>query len=242
MIRTDRQPNELRKSTIHTEGPGISERSILIEIGHTVILCSASVENRVPRFLRNQTGGWLTAEYGMLPGSTTQRKKRSRGPHLDGRDQEIQRLIGRSLRAIIDLETLGERTITLDCDVLQADGGTRTASITGAYVALVRLLRNMQSCGELKRWPILSPIAATSVGIVNGYPLLDLEYREDSIAQVDLNIVMNGKERMIEIQGTAEGHPFDRKELDNLLDLATHGIRRLFRLQKETIDRFPVSP
>ena len=217
-----------RRYTSHAEG------SVLVEFGGTRVLCTASVENGVPQFLRNSGRGWLTAEYGMLPRATHTRSAReaARG-RQGGRTQEIQRLIGRSLRACIDLEAMGERTITIDCDVLQADGGTRTAAITGSYVALADAVDTMTSRGQLERNPLHGQIAAVSVGIVGGAAVLDLDYAEDAEAETDMNVVMNSGGAFIEVQGTAEGHAFRREELDVLLNLAAAGIGRLCALQTE---------
>lgn len=220
-----RSPDQLREMsfqrgfTIHAPG------SVLVSFGNTRVLCTCSVEERVPGFLRGKGQGWLTAEYGMLPGSTHTRSNReaARGKQ-SGRTQEIQRLIGRSLRSIIDLEALGERTLKLDCDVLQADGGTRTASITGCYVALVDAISMLQSQKLLKKNPLHGQVAAISVGIFEGKPVLDLDYAEDSNAETDMNVVMNAAGGFIEVQGTAEGHAFQRDELNALLDLASDGI------------------
>jgi len=216
-----------RHFTHHAEG------SVLISCGATRVLCTASVEERVPSFLRGKGEGWVTAEYGMLPRATGTRTQReaSRGRQA-GRTLEIQRLIGRSLRACIDRAALGERTITLDCDVLQADGGTRTAAITGAYVALVDAISVLRQRNLLRRDPLHGAVAAVSVGIYQGQPVLDLDYAEDSNCDTDMNVVMNDGGGIIEIQGTAEGHAFRREELDRLLDLAEHGIARLIELQR----------
>ncbi len=212
--------------TIHAEG------SVLAEFGDTRVLCTASVERRVPPWMRGQGGGWVTGEYGMLPRATHSRSGReaARGKQ-SGRTQEIQRLIGRSLRAAMDLKGLGERTVTLDCDVLQADGGTRTAAISGAYVALSMAMSRLCKAGELKRNPLHGQIAAVSVGIFNGAPVLDLDYAEDSNAETDMNIVMNEAGRFIEVQGTAEGHAFARDELNSLLDLAAAGVNEIMAVQ-----------
>ncbi len=209
-----------------------AEGSVLISCGDTRVLCTASIEDRVPPWLRGKGSGWVTAEYGMLPRATGSRNMReaTRGKQ-GGRTLEIQRLIGRSLRAVVDLKAVGERTITLDCDVLQADGGTRTASITGAYVALVDAVSKLMNKGKLKRDPIHGQIAAVSVGIVGSDPVLDLDYAEDSTAETDLNVVMNDGGGFIEVQGTAEGHAFHRKEFDRMLDLAESGIRELMTAQ-----------
>ncbi len=237
MRPSGRQPDELRAVTIQRNFTVHAEGSVLISCGGTRVLCTASVEDRVPPFLRNSGKGWVTAEYGMLPRSTGTRNQReaSRGKQ-GGRTLEIQRLIGRSLRAVVDLSALGERTITLDCDVLQADGGTRTASITGAYVALVDAVRWMQEQGAIKKNPIYGAIAAVSVGIYKNTPVLDLDYPEDSEAETDMNLVMNDAGAFIEIQGTAEGHAFHRSELDHLLDLGTKGISELLALQEAALD------
>ena len=219
-----------RGYTRHAEG------SVLSEFGDTVVLCTASIEDRVPAFLRNSGRGWVTAEYGMLPRSTHTRNAReaARGKQ-GGRTLEIQRLIGRSLRAVTDLGALGERTITLDCDVLQADGGTRTASITGAFVALVDAVRHGLRKKTLKRDPVHGQVAAVSVGIYQGTPVLDLDYLEDSDAETDMNVVMNDAGAFIEVQGTAEGHAFRRDELDMMLALATAGTAQLVELQSQAL-------
>ncbi len=210
--------------------------SVLAEFGDTRVLCTASVEGRVPPWLRGAGQGWVTGEYGMLPGATHTRSGReaARGKQT-GRTQEIQRLIGRSLRAATDLAALGERTVTLDCDVLQADGGTRTAAISGAFVALSIAMRRLCKSRELKRNPLHGQIAAVSVGIYRGLPVLDLDYDEDSEAETDMNVVMNDAGRFVEVQGTAEGHAFDRDEFDALLDLATRGIGEILEAQHAAI-------
>lgn len=226
-------PDELRPVRITPNFMPYAEGSALIESGHTRVICTASVEDRVPHFRRNTGQGWVTAEYSMIPRSTTQRTSRETGRGgPSGRTHEIQRLIGRSLRAIAVLPFLGERTITIDCDVIQADGGTRTASITGAYVALVLACRYLQNSGKLDKWPISGEVAAVSVGVVNGLPLLDLKYDEDSRASVDMNIVSMSDGRFIEVQGTAEGEPFTRSEMNELLDLAAKGLQILFAAQR----------
>ncbi len=219
-----------RQFTRHAEG------SVLVSFGDTRVLCTASVENRVPGFLRGKGEGWVTAEYGMLPRSTHTRSDReaARGKQ-GGRTLEIQRLIGRSLRACVDRRALGERTITLDCDVLQADGGTRTAAITGAYVALADACRWLQGRKEITREPLHGAVAAVSVGLVRGVPMLDLDYAEDVDCDTDMNVVMNDGGGFIEVQGTAEGHAFRRNELDALLGLAEHGIRQLVDLQRAAL-------
>jgi ribonuclease PH len=216
--------------TVHAEG------SVLIEVGRTKVICTASVEDRVPPFLRNSGKGWVTAEYGMLPRATNTRTTREAAAgKVGGRTQEIQRLIGRSLRSVVSLTDLGERTIWVDCDVIQADGGTRTASITGGFVALVLALDKLRSRGLLTRVPVTHYVAATSVGIVAGAPMLDLAYDEDSKADVDMNVVKISDGRFIELQGTAETQPFNSDELAALLGLANKGIETLFRLQREVV-------
>jgi ribonuclease PH len=218
---------------IHAEG------AVLIESGKTKVICTASVEDRVPPFRRNSGKGWVTAEYGMLPRATTTRTQREASAgRVGGRTQEIQRLIGRSLRAVTRTEELGERTITLDCDVIQADGGPRTASITGAFVALVLALQKLRERDVLRTMPISDYVAATSVGIVDGEPLLDLAYVEDSRADVDMNVVKTGTGLFIELQGTAEALPFGREALNRLLDLADSGARQLFALQRGLIGQY----
>ena len=217
--------------TMHAAG------SVLAVFGHTRVLCTASVDESVPHFLRGREQGWITAEYGMLPGSTHSRSSReaSRGKQ-SGRTQEIQRLIGRSLRAVCDLAALGERTITLDCDVLQADGGTRTASISGAWVALSMAVERLRADGVLAADPLHGQVAAISVGIYEGLPVLDLDYAEDSAAETDMNVVMKDAATFIEVQGTAEGHAFRREELDQLLDLAAAGIHDIQQQQNAALD------
>lgn len=213
-----------------------AEGSVLVSFGHTKVLCNATVEERVPPFLRGKGEGWVTAEYSMLPRATHDRSAREStrgGP--SGRSQEIQRLIGRALRAVVDRAALGERTLTLDCDVLQADGGTRTAAITGAYVALVDAINGLRRKGALTRDPLHGQVAAVSVGVWQGQPVLDLDYAEDSACDTDMNVVMNDGGGFIELQGTAEGHAFRRAELDALLNLAHDGIRTLHRLQLEAL-------
>ncbi|MEN6472829.1 MAG: ribonuclease PH [Syntrophaceae bacterium] len=231
-----RAPDELREVRITRGYCKHALGSCLIEMGDTKVICAANFEDRVPPHVKNTGNGWITAEYGMLPSSTAPRGAReaSRGK-VGGRTHEIQRLIGRALRAAVDQKELGERTLWLDCDVLQADGGTRTASITGAYVALEEALRRMQRQGLIARNPILDQVAAISVGIVDGELFLDLCYEEDSKADVDMNVVMTGKGRIIEIQGTAEGVPFEREQLGALLDLAQSGIAQLIEKQAQAI-------
>lgn len=213
-----------------------AEGSVLIKMGDTHVLCSASVEPGVPGWMKGRGQGWITAEYSLLPRATNTRTRRERGS-IGGRTQEIQRLIGRSLRMTIDLKRLGERTITLDCDVIQADGGTRTASITGAYVALEMAIDALQRSGDLKATPLVAQIAAVSVGVIGGRPMLDLNYEEDSKADVDLNIVQTDTGAFVEVQGTAEAQPFDRSALDQLLDLGSAGIRQLVASQQAAIER-----
>src|SRR5437773_7642845 len=237
--RTDnRAADELRPVRITPGFLANAEGSALIEMGNTRVICAASVEEKLPPHLRNQrTEGWVTAEYGMLPRSTHTRTAREIGRGgRSGRTHEIQRLIGRSLRAISNRSVLGERTITLDCDVLQADGGTRTAAITGAYVAYAIACKQLLAEKKIKKSPIVSEVAAVSVGIVDGTPVLDLKYDEDSRAEVDMNVICTGDGRFIEVQGTAEGSPFTREQLDNLLELGKKGIEQLVQLQRQAID------
>ena len=219
-----------------------AEGSALIEVGRTRVLCAVSVEDRVPAFLREggERGGWLTAEYAMLPRSTVKRSPRDSTPgRVNGRSQEIQRLIGRSLRAVTDLSALGERTLLVDCDVIEADGGTRTAAITGSYVALYQALHTLANMGVISSiLPLKSAVAATSVGVVHGYRMLDLCYDEDFAAQVDFNVVMTSKGEFVEIQGTAEGKPFDKEAVDAMLALAEKGIKELFLAQEAAIATF----
>src|SRR5467141_2313594 len=232
----DRAADELRPVRITPGFLPNAEGSALIEMGNTRVICAASVEEKLPPHLRGQrTEGWVTAEYAMLPRSTHTRTAREVGRGPSGRTHEIQRLIGRSLRAISNRKVLGERTITLDCDVLQADGGTRTAAITGAYVALAIACKRLMKERRITKSPIVSEVVAVSVGIVDGVPLLDLKYDEDSRAEVDMNVVCTGDGRYIEVQGTAEGKPFSRIEMDQLLGLAGEGIQKLLILQKEAL-------
>ena len=228
-----RAPDQLRPVTLERNFTRHAEGSVLVAFGDTRVLCTASVEEKVPGFLRGKGEGWVTAEYGMLPRATQERTQReaARGGQ-GGRTMEIQRLIGRSLRACIDRAALGERTITLDCDVLQADGGTRTAAITGAYVALIDAINGLKQRRLLKRDPVVGAVAAVSVGVWNGVPVLDLDYAEDSTCDTDMNVVMNDGGGFIEIQGTAEGHAFRREELDALLVLAGKGVADLCELQR----------
>jgi ribonuclease PH len=237
MTRSDnRSAAQLRPVTMTPQYLVHPEGSVLIEAGRTKVICTASIEDRVPPFLRNSGKGWVTAEYGMLPRATTTRSTREASSgKVGGRTQEIQRLVGRSLRAVTKLEALGERTIWIDCDVIQADGGTRTASITGSYVALVLALRTLVQRGVLSQVPVTEHVAAISVGIVDGVPLLDLAYDEDSRAEVDMNVVRTSGGRYIEIQGTAETTPFGRDRLGELLDLADAGITELIALQKRVL-------
>jgi ribonuclease PH len=237
MTRSDgRAPAQLRPTRLTPEFVIHAEGSVLIEVGRTRVVCTASVEERVPPFLRNTGKGWVTAEYGMLPRATTTRTQReATAGKVGGRTQEIQRLIGRSLRSVTRLPELGERTIWVDCDVLQADGGTRTASITGGFVAMVLAMQKLRASGALRSIPVQDHVAATSVGVVDGVPLLDLAYEEDSRAEVDMNIVKTGDGRFIEVQGTAEGPPFERQALDDLMELAESGIRELVALQRSVL-------
>ncbi len=236
MRPSGRQPDELREVHIERNHTCHAEGSVLIACGNTRVLCTASVEDRQPPFLRNTAEGWVTAEYGMLPRSTGSRMRREASAgRQGGRTLEIQRLIGRSLRAVVNRAALGERTITLDCDVLQADGGTRTAAITGAYVALVDACRWLRSRGAIEKDPIHGQIAAVSVGIFGHTPILDLDYAEDSEAETDMNVVMNDGGAFIEIQGTAEGHAFRRAELDTMLTLAEKGVAELLEAQRAAL-------
>jgi ribonuclease PH len=236
-MRTDsRAAAQLRPTTITPSVNIHAEGSVLIEAGNTRVICTASVEDRVPPFLRGAGKGWVTAEYGMLPRATTTRTTREASTgKIGGRTQEIQRLIGRSLRSVTKLEALGERTIWVDCDVVQADGGTRTASITGGFVALALALQKLRKEGWLASLPLTDYVAATSVGYVGGEPMLDLAYDEDSKAEVDMNVVKTGSGKFIEVQGTAEGPPFAREILDRLLELADAGIRELIEKQREIV-------
>ncbi|MEM8981593.1 MAG: ribonuclease PH [Pseudomonadota bacterium] len=233
-----RAADELRFCQLEADVTCHAEGSVLIRAGDTHVLCTASVETRVPPWLRGQGQGWVTAEYGMLPRATHTRGQReaARGKQ-SGRTQEIQRLIGRSLRAAVDLRALGEISVTVDCDVIQADGGTRTASITGGYAALALALNRERAAGRLKRNPLHGQVAAVSVGVFDGVPVLDLDYAEDSKAETDMNIVMNDGGGFIEVQGTAEGHAFRRNELDAMLELADKGIKELMALQSDLLAR-----
>jgi ribonuclease PH len=239
MKRADgRRPDELRPVKIHPNYVKQPAGSVLIEMGDTRVLCAASIEMGVPRWMRDQdvTGGWITAEYSMLPYATAPRKPRevTRG-RTEGRTQEIQRLVGRALRSVTNIEKLGERTIWIDCDVLQADGGTRTASITGAYVAFMLAMSKLVSAGVLKEYPVRSCVAAVSVGIVDGVPLLDLCYAEDSKATVDMNVVMTDEGQFVEIQGTGEDAPFTQRQMTSMLKLAREGIAQLMTIQKKAL-------
>jgi len=232
-----RAPDQLRPIRITRGFTRHAEGSVLVEFGDTRVLCTASVEETVPPFLRNSGSGWVTAEYGMLPRATHTRSRREAAQGKQGgRTLEIQRLIGRALRAVVDLKALGERTITIDCDVLQADGGTRTASITGGYVALVDAINMLIRKRVLRESPLHGQVAAVSVGIWAGVPVLDLDYKEDSDAETDMNVVMNNGGAFIEVQGTAEGHAFRREELDALLNLAAHGIGQLLAKQLQALN------
>jgi len=236
MRPSGRQPNDLRNVSITRNYTKHAEGSVLVEFGDTKVLCTASVEEKVPGFLRGKNEGWITAEYGMLPRSTGSRMGReaARGKQ-GGRTMEIQRLIGRSLRAAVDLTALGERSITIDCDVIQADGGTRTASITGAYVALQDAISYLLKNKKIKKSPLYGQIASVSVGIYQGTPVLDLDYDEDSSAETDMNVVMNDAGAYIELQGTAEGHAFHADELQAMLGLASEGIETLMEKQREVL-------
>jgi ribonuclease PH len=239
MRADNRLPEQLRPSRITPNYLVHAEGSVLVEAGRTKVICTASLEDRVPLFRRNSGKGWVTAEYGMLPRATSTRTQREASAgRVGGRTQEIQRLIGRSLRAVTRMEELGERTITLDCDVIQADGGTRTASITGAFVALVLALQQLRERDVLRTMPVSDFVAATSVGIVEGEPMLDLAYTEDSQADVDMNVVKTGGGLYIEVQGTAEALPFGREALNRLLDLADTGIRQLVALQRGLVGQY----
>ena len=237
MSRIDgRSPDELRPVEMTLDFMPNAEGSCLVSMGNTRVICTATLETSVPRWMQGRGVGWVTAEYSMLPRSTNERVPRevNKG-RPSGRTQEIQRLIGRSLRAVTDMKLLGERTVWMDCDVLQADGGTRTASITGAFVALASAFAILQDKGELEQSPLIDSVSAVSVGIVDGTPCLDLNYAEDSTAQVDMNVVMTGAGRIVEVQGTAEQGAFDRSELDRMLDLATEGIAQLSAHQEQAL-------
>ena len=236
MRPSQRQANQLRDIRITRRYTKHAEGSVLIECGDTKVICTASVEERVPPHKKGSGEGWVTAEYGMLPRSTGSRMSREAAKgKQSGRTQEIQRLIGRSLRAVVDLGKLGERTIQIDCDVIQADGGTRTASITGAFVALHDAVSGLMSNGLIKESPLKDFVAAISVGIYQGTPVLDLDYVEDSACDTDMNVVMLGSGHFVEVQGTAEGHPFSREEMDTLLELAKNGIAQLVEMQRTAL-------
>jgi ribonuclease PH len=239
MRHDQRQPDQLRPIRIQRGFTGAAPGSVLIEAGRTKVLCTASLEEQVPPWMAGQGRGWITAEYSMLPGSTAPRKRRER-EKLDGRSSEIQRLVGRSLRAVADLERLGERTITIDCDVLEADGGTRTAAITGAWIALVDCLAATAAGGQAQpaEFPLRASVAAVSVGIVGQRALLDLDYREDSAAEVDMNVVITGTGQFVEIQGTGEQTTFTEQQLGEMLALARLGARRLTEVQRAALGRF----
>jgi len=238
MARHDgRKPTQLREWKIKRKYTRNAPGSVLITSGRTTVLCTASVDESVPPWMKGKGKGWVTAEYNMLPGSTSPRKQRERGGKVDGRTTEIQRLIGRGVRAVVDMTSLGERTITLDCDVLEADGGTRTASITGAFVALVDAVRSFASAEQAKAI-IRDSVAAASVGIVEGIPVLDLDYVEDVAAHVDMNVVMTGGGKFVEVQGTGENAVFDEHELTAMLKLARGGLKELALLQKDSLGKF----
>lgn len=228
----DRAFDQLRQAKITPNFMPNAEGSALIEMGNTKVICTASIEEKVPMFMRNQGRGWVTAEYAMLPRATNTRTQRETGVRVSGRSQEIQRLIGRSLRAVIDDKLLGERQIFIDCDVLQADGGTRCAAITGACVALALAVKHLLKNGKIKKNPLISEVAAVSVGIVKGIAVLDLNYEEDSTAEVDMNVVCTGTGKFIELQGTAEREPFSKDQMDEMLVLAEKGINQLFTIQR----------
>jgi ribonuclease PH len=238
MRPSGRQPDQLREIKFTCGYTKHAEGSVLVEFGDTRVICTASVDSQVPRFLKGKGEGWVTAEYGMLPRSTHSRMGREASSGKQGgRTMEIQRLIGRSLRAAVDLKALGENTITIDCDVLQADGGTRTAAITGGFVALSLAVKQMLKQKQIKTNPLHGQIASVSVGIFNGVPVLDLDYNEDSNAETDMNVVMNDAAAFIEVQGTAEGHAFRKDELDAMLDLAGFGIKQLIEKQREALEK-----
>ncbi|ADO82890.1 ribonuclease PH [Ilyobacter polytropus] len=241
-LRDDnRKLDQIRDIKIKPNFTIYAEGSVLIEMGNTKVICTASISDRVPPFLRNQGRGWLTAEYSMLPRATEDRNMREavKGK-LSGRTMEIQRLIGRSLRACIDLEKIGEKTITVDCDVIQADGGTRTASITGGYMALALAVKKLLKKDKLKENPLIANVAAISAGIVGGQPMLDLKYTEDSTAEVDMNVIMNSKGEFVEVQGTGEEATYTRRELNEMLDLAEKGIMELVELQNKIVEETEV--
>ncbi len=236
-MRPDKRKNtDMRELKITRNFIGTAEGSVLIEMGDTRVICTASIEEKVPQFLKDQKKGWVTAEYSMLPKSSRTRIMReSSAGRIGGRTHEIQRLIGRALRSVVDLTMIGERTIWIDCDVIQADGSTRTVSITGAFICLADVLKYALRNGLIERMPLKDYLAAVSVGVVNGEPVLDLTYAEDSSAEVDMNVVMTGSGNLVEVQGTAEGTPFSKDTLDRLIELASDGIKRLVEIQKKTI-------
>ncbi len=236
-----RRNDELRPVSIQTQYLKFAEGSALIEVGNTKVLCAASVEDKVPPFLKGQGAGWVTAEYSLLPRSTAERTPResSKG-RIGGRTHEIQRIIGRALRSVVDTHALGERTIWIDCDVLQADAGTRTTSITGAFVALCLALASLRRADKLRAWPVFDWLAAVSVGFVDGEPMLDLCYEEDSSAQVDMNVAMTGDGRYVELQGTAESQPFSKAELERLLALAGRGVLAMFEKQHAALQPYDI--
>jgi ribonuclease PH len=240
-LRADgRGAEQLRPLSIEPGYLTFADGSVLISLGNTRVICAATIEDRVPPWMRGRGTGWITAEYAMLPRATPERNQREAAKgRLGGRTHEIQRLIGRALRAVVDMQKLGERTVIVDCDVIGADGGTRTASITGAWVALALALRKHFDPEKKQKWPLAGQIAAVSVGIVGGEAVLDLPYEEDSRAEVDMNVVMTGSARFIEVQGTAEGMPFSRTELDELLALAEGGITQIFELQRQLVAEAP---
>lgn len=240
MRHDGRRADEIRPLKIKRRYTRPAPGSVLVQAGRTTVLCTASIDQQVPRWMQDSGRGWVTAEYGMLPGSTQPRKERDRSGKVDGRTTEIQRLIGRSLRAVVDLEALGPRTVTVDCDVLEADGGTRTASITGAFIALVDAVRSIRGLPFADRFPLTQSVAAISVGIVDGVPVLDLDYREDVSAAVDMNVVMTGDGRFVELQGTGEEATFGDKELAAMLKLARAGIAELNAAQQRALgQRWP---
>lgn len=237
-----RTPGQIRPVTITRHYTRYADGSVLIECGETKVICTASISEQIPSFLRGRGQGWLTAEYGMLPGSTHSRMQREAAKgKQSGRTHEIQRLIGRALRAVVDLKKLGERTIQIDCDVIQADGGTRTASITGAFVALHDAVERLIYQQLIETTPILDHVAAISVGVYEGVAVLDLDYEEDSSCDTDMNVVMTGNLGLVEVQGTAEGNPFSRKELDTMLDMAQLGIQQLIGIQKESLAQVTIA-
>jgi ribonuclease PH len=237
-----RKNNEIRDVKVNRNFIGTAEGSVMISMGHTRVICTASIEDKVPLFLKDQKKGWITAEYSMIPRATQTRSVReSSTGRISGRTHEIQRLIGRALRSVVDLSVIGERTIWIDCDVIQADGGTRTAAITGAFICLSDALKYALRNGLIDKTPLKDYLAAISVGVVNGEPRIDLCYLEDSMAEVDMNVVMTGSGKLVEIQGTAEGMPFSKTALDNLIKLAEEGINNLINMQKRLIEEDIIS-